>query len=160
VPVPHLDFDECSGRVLDSLYQLKLRGIESLLHPNYLLGQRLKRQMLLKGPSKSEQSSNFQYLFFAYSVFQAFFKGLAIFGCHANEKHVISPSDKYPAWRHYVAKKGARVIVTLECTEARKEGKSPSRYTTTKNKKTTPDRLELKKYNPFLRRHTVHKEIK
>ncbi|MBY0413268.1 MAG: 50S ribosomal protein L33, partial [Bdellovibrionales bacterium] len=48
----------------------------------------------------------------------------------------------------------------LECTEARKEGKSPSRYTTTKNKKTTPDRLELKKYNPFLRRHTVHKEIK
>jgi large subunit ribosomal protein L33 len=59
-----------------------------------------------------------------------------------------------------VAKKGARVIITLECTEARKEGKSPSRYTTTKNKKTTPDRLELKKYNPFLRRHTVHKEIK
>ncbi|MBC7427169.1 MAG: 50S ribosomal protein L33, partial [Bacteriovorax sp.] len=30
-----------------------------------------------------------------------------------------------------MAKKGARVIVTLECTEARKEGKSPSRYTTT-----------------------------
>ena len=56
--------------------------------------------------------------------------------------------------------KGPRVIVTLECTEAKKEGKSVSRYTTTKNKKTTPDRLELKKYNPFLRRHTLHKEIK
>ena len=34
-----------------------------------------------------------------------------------------------------MAKKGPRVIITLECTEARKEGKSPSRYTTTKNKK-------------------------
>ena len=56
--------------------------------------------------------------------------------------------------------KGPRVTVTLECTEARKEGNSPSRYTTTKNKKTTPERIEMKKYNPFLRRHTLHKEIK
>jgi large subunit ribosomal protein L33 len=56
--------------------------------------------------------------------------------------------------------KGPRVIVTLECTEAKKEGASPSRYTTSKNKKTTPERLEMKKYNPHLRRHTVHKEIK
>ena len=56
--------------------------------------------------------------------------------------------------------KGNRVIVTMECTEARELGVPPSRYTTTKNKKTTPQRLEKKKYNPFLRRHTVHKEIK
>ena len=28
-----------------------------------------------------------------------------------------------------------REIITIECTEARKEGKSPSRYTTTRNKK-------------------------
>jgi len=53
-----------------------------------------------------------------------------------------------------------REIVTLECTEARKEGKSPSRYTTTRNKKLKTDKIELKKYNPFLRRHTVHREIK
>ena len=59
-----------------------------------------------------------------------------------------------------MAKKGNRVIITLECTEARKEGKSPSRYTSTKNKKTNPEKIELKKYNPFLRRHTVHKEVK
>lgn len=59
-----------------------------------------------------------------------------------------------------MAKKGNRVIITLECTEARKEGKIPSRYTTTKNKKTTPDRLELKKYNSNLRKHTIHKEVK
>jgi large subunit ribosomal protein L33 len=56
--------------------------------------------------------------------------------------------------------KGPRVIVTLECTEARALGKSPSRYTTTKNKKTHPERMEIKKYNPNLRKHTVHKEIK
>ena len=53
-----------------------------------------------------------------------------------------------------------REIITIECTEARKEGKSPSRYTTTRNKKLKPDKLSLKKYNPALRRHTVHKEIK
>ena len=53
-----------------------------------------------------------------------------------------------------------RELVTLECSEARKEGKPPSRYLTTRNKKLQPEKLELKKYNPFLRRHTVHREIK
>lgn len=57
-------------------------------------------------------------------------------------------------------KKEARQVITLECTEARALGVPPSRYSTMKNKKNTPKRLELKKYNPFLRRHTVHKEIK
>ncbi len=56
--------------------------------------------------------------------------------------------------------KGPRVIITLECTEARKDNKSPSRYTMTKNKKTHPERLETMKYNPNLRKHTLHKEIK
>ena len=59
-----------------------------------------------------------------------------------------------------MAKKGNRVIITLECTEARKIGQTPSRYTTTKNKKNTPDRMELMKYNRFMRKHTLHKEIK
>jgi len=53
-----------------------------------------------------------------------------------------------------------REIITIECTEARKEGKSPSRYTTTRNKKLQTERLEIRKYNRALRRHTVHKEIK
>lgn len=57
-------------------------------------------------------------------------------------------------------RKGVRLIVTLECTEARQEGGTPSRYVTQKNRKNTPDRLELKKYNPFLKRVTVHREIK
>lgn len=50
--------------------------------------------------------------------------------------------------------------VTLECTEARKEGKPVSRYLTKRNKKTVTERIEKKKYNPFLKRHTLHKEIK
>lgn len=54
----------------------------------------------------------------------------------------------------------ARETVTIECTEARKEGKPPSRYMTCRNKKLKPEKLEMKKYNPFLRRHTVHREIK
>lgn len=54
----------------------------------------------------------------------------------------------------------AREIITLECTEARKEGKSPSRYMSTRNKKLQTERVEKKKYNPHLRRHTAHREIK
>jgi large subunit ribosomal protein L33 len=54
----------------------------------------------------------------------------------------------------------ARETVTLECTEARKEGKPPSRYLTSRNKKLKTEKIELKKYNRFLRRHTVHREIK
>jgi len=53
-----------------------------------------------------------------------------------------------------------REIVTLECTVARKEGKPPSRYQTTRNKKLQTERLELMKYNRFLRRRTLHREIK
>jgi large subunit ribosomal protein L33 len=57
--------------------------------------------------------------------------------------------------------KGGRMIVTIECTEQKGSGvPGMSRYTTYKNKKTTPSKLELKKYNKFLRRHTLHREIK
>jgi large subunit ribosomal protein L33 len=56
----------------------------------------------------------------------------------------------------------AQEIVTLECTEAKAAGKPPSRYMTTRNKKSprTPNRLEKKKYNPFLGRRTLHREVK
>ncbi len=58
-------------------------------------------------------------------------------------------------------KKQDRIFVTLECTEQKRSRvKGMSRYTTKKNRKNTPDKLELKKYNPFLRKHTIHKEIK
>ncbi|MFA6778208.1 MAG: 50S ribosomal protein L33 [Paludibacteraceae bacterium] len=62
-----------------------------------------------------------------------------------------------------MAKKGkeSRVQVILECTEQKASGvPGMSRYITTKNRKNTPERLELKKYNPYLKKVTVHKEIK
>lgn len=58
-------------------------------------------------------------------------------------------------------KKGDRVQIILECTEQKKTGvPGISRYITTKNKKNTPKKMELKKYNPYLKKVTVHKEIK
>lgn len=49
----------------------------------------------------------------------------------------------------------------MECTEHKTTGVAgTSRYITTKNKKNTPERLELKKYNPLLKKYTLHKEIK
>ena len=33
-------------------------------------------------------------------------------------------------------------------------------YTTTKNKRTTPDKLEIKKYAPKARKHVIYKETK
>ena len=60
-----------------------------------------------------------------------------------------------------MAKNKNRVQVILECTEHKNSGQpGTSRYISTKNKKNTPERLELKKYNPILKKVTVHKEIK
>lgn len=60
-----------------------------------------------------------------------------------------------------MAKKTNRVQVILECTEHKNTGLAgTSRYITTKNKKNTSARLELLKYNPILRKKTLHKEIK
>ena len=57
--------------------------------------------------------------------------------------------------------KGNRIQIILECTEHKKSGlPGTSRYVTQKNRKNTPDRLELKKYNSILKIVTVHREIK
>lgn len=57
--------------------------------------------------------------------------------------------------------KDARIQVILECTEQKELGvPGISRYITTKNKKNNPDRLERKKYNPYLKKVTLHREIK
>jgi large subunit ribosomal protein L33 len=57
--------------------------------------------------------------------------------------------------------KDVRIQVILECTEHKESGVAgTSRYITTKNKKNTPARMELKKYNPILKKVTLHREIK
>ncbi len=57
--------------------------------------------------------------------------------------------------------KGNRFQIILECTEHKASGlPGTSRYMTQKNKKNTPGRLELKKYNRIMKKVTLHKEIK
>jgi large subunit ribosomal protein L33 len=48
-----------------------------------------------------------------------------------------------------------REIITLQCGDCKERN-----YSTTKNRKTTPDRLELKKFCSRCRKHTTHKEVK
>jgi large subunit ribosomal protein L33 len=48
-----------------------------------------------------------------------------------------------------------RDLAILACTECKRRN-----YTTTRNKRTTTERLEMKKYCPTERRHTVHREVK
>lgn len=48
-----------------------------------------------------------------------------------------------------------RVIITMACTECKQRN-----YTSKKNKRNTPDRIELKKYCRFCREQTVHRETK
>jgi len=64
--------------------------------------------------------------------------------------------------------KDVRIIVTLKCTEcedgayntSQKKGRNPITYTTIKNRRNTPQRLELKKFCPKCNRHTLHRELK
>jgi large subunit ribosomal protein L33 len=53
-----------------------------------------------------------------------------------------------------VAKKGNRILVKLRSTE------SGHMYITFKNRRNDPQRLELKKYDPLLRKHVVYRETK
>jgi len=48
-----------------------------------------------------------------------------------------------------------RVIIQYQCQECKRKN-----YSSTKNKKATPDRLEFSKYCKFCRKHTAHKEAK
>ncbi|HCP14275.1 MAG TPA: 50S ribosomal protein L33 [Peptococcaceae bacterium] len=48
-----------------------------------------------------------------------------------------------------------RVNIILACTDCKQRN-----YTSSKNKKNNPDRLELKKYCKFCKAETTHKETK
>nr|YP_009295983.1 ribosomal protein L33 [Schizymenia dubyi]AOM64918.1 ribosomal protein L33 [Schizymenia dubyi] len=61
--------------------------------------------------------------------------------------------------------KGARIVITLECAcknslnhNKRKPG--IFRYTSTKNRRNTSHRLELRKFCPNCNTHNIFKEIK
>ncbi|MDD2454840.1 MAG: 50S ribosomal protein L33 [Kiritimatiellae bacterium] len=48
-----------------------------------------------------------------------------------------------------------RELAIMACTECKQRN-----YTTTRNKRTTPNRLEIKKFCPAERKHTLHRETK
>ena len=48
-----------------------------------------------------------------------------------------------------------REIITMACTECKERN-----YSTMKNKRNTPDRVELKKYCKRCRKHQLHREVK
>lgn len=48
-----------------------------------------------------------------------------------------------------------REIITLACTNCKQRN-----YTTSKNKRTTPDRIEMRKYCKFCNAHTPHRETR
>ena len=50
---------------------------------------------------------------------------------------------------------GNRIIITLECTECKRRN-----YSSTKNDPTTTEKVVLKKYCRFCRKHAEHKETK
>jgi large subunit ribosomal protein L33 len=53
------------------------------------------------------------------------------------------------------SKKQVVELVALQCSECKRRN-----YTTQKNRRNTQEKLELSKYCPFDRKHTVHKETK
>ncbi len=54
-----------------------------------------------------------------------------------------------------MAKKEDRMVITLGCPDCRERT-----YTTTKNRRNDPDRLELNKYCPRCRAHKIHREVR
>jgi large subunit ribosomal protein L33 len=53
------------------------------------------------------------------------------------------------------SKKDIRPVINLACTECKERN-----YTTEKNRRNDPGRMELKKYCPRCRKHTAHRETK
>jgi large subunit ribosomal protein L33 len=54
-----------------------------------------------------------------------------------------------------MAKKAVRIVMTLACTECKERN-----YTSTKNRRNDPGRVELKKYCPRCQTHRLHRETK
>ncbi|NMB59714.1 MAG: 50S ribosomal protein L33 [Chloroflexi bacterium] len=52
-------------------------------------------------------------------------------------------------------KKDVRPIIALECTECKERN-----YTTEKNRRNDPGRMEIEKYCKRCKKHTLHRETK
>jgi large subunit ribosomal protein L33 len=52
-------------------------------------------------------------------------------------------------------KRGVRPVVTMACVDCKERN-----YTTEKNRRNDPGRLELNKFCPRCRKHTMHRETR
>jgi large subunit ribosomal protein L33 len=137
---PADDFDPAFFLPLVGLVALRLRAAVVVLPiPTKLMRGRIARQ-------------NSAYLFHT---------ELCMAACEIGIVRPPSLPIFAPPFCGTMAKKGNRVQVILECTEHKESGMpGTSRYISTKNRKNTPERVELKKFNRVLRKMTIHKEIK
>jgi large subunit ribosomal protein L33 len=88
------------------------------------------------------------------------FSFCALFASYARKPPCVQQGGKSrqatkPGYINKEVPLGMRVKITLRCSECKQRN-----YNTVKNKKNDPDRLEMKKYCPFCRKHTVHSETK
>lgn len=84
---------------------------------------------------------------------------------HIHGKDKVNSSILFEGWLYrgtegpqeeeMASKKTAVELVALQCSECKRKN-----YTTEKNRRNTQEKLELNKYCPFDRKHTLHKETK
>ena len=87
---------------------------------------------------------------------EAFFTG-GIWGARTaiRSREVFTGFARILSGGAVMSKNENRVKITLVCSECKQRN-----YNTEKNKKNDPDRLEMKKFCPFCRKQTLHKESK
>ena len=69
--------------------------------------------------------------------------------------NLVEGSTRFRQVRSHIMARAGREIITLQCTECKRRN-----YTTTKNRKTMTEKLELKKFCRHDRKHTPHRETK
>ena len=86
-----------------------------------------------------------------------FYLLMVLFGVH----HVLIPISQALIEGTSTSGVGYSILVPVQLMAGAAEvGAAIYFIMTTKNKKNTPERLERKKYNPYLRKVTIHREIK
>lgn len=68
---------------------------------------------------------------------------------------VFSARNIFFVWKSFLEVDMMREKITLACNECKQRN-----YDSMKNKKNDPDRVEMKKYCKFCKKHTEHKETK
>ena len=99
------------------------------------------------------------YIYKGKKIFNSYFFSLTAVGVCDKLSKVLENTAEEAFFRlpidNYGGTTAMRTKITLACTDCKQRN-----YDMMKNKKNDPDRLELKKYCRFCKKHTVHKETK